>query len=422
MKVEKEYLMGAVVVVETDCLPLLGMITNCSTPDVTMLNWIAYIKSLNPEFKHIVGKENVVADMLSRVRYDGEDEMIEDDDDLVSKCSEEGIQSPTKRWLSMEATKEERWVTIAGGVRCRDPTKVDEGVPRESLGGSSRFGDYACGIMANEILGARKGGLVKPSEGRALRTKSMEAVCRFLLEDVICRYGCVGRITADRGELDTYEAKEFFQGYGVKLSLTTAYNPEGNAKSERGHPPIVKALVNACRGKASDWPRLLPFALWADRTTHSSVTGYMPAELMQGQKPIMPTEEQVSTWSVLPWEDEMTREELLELRIRQLEQRAEDVGIALEKLKQARLRNKDRFDKRHRLRPKPIREGDWVNNNATYTLRELDGARLRTPIAGKRVKIFKRRDGSADFAEEVEDEDLLDAEHDCEDDEGMSSL
>ncbi|KAL2643842.1 hypothetical protein R1flu_011429 [Riccia fluitans] len=156
-----------------------------------------------------------------------------------------------------------------------------------------------------------------------LRTKSTEAICRFLLEDVICRYGCVGKITANRGELDTKEAREFFQRYGVKLALTIVYNLEGNAKSERGRPPIVKALVKAYNGRAKEWPRLLPFALWVDRTTHSLVTRYMPAELMQGQKPIMPVEKQVPTWNVLPWKDNLTREELLQLCIRQLEQRFE---------------------------------------------------------------------------------------------------
>ena len=50
LKNDKEYLIGTEVIVETDCLPLLGMISNCSTPDIAMLRWIAYIKSLNPEF------------------------------------------------------------------------------------------------------------------------------------------------------------------------------------------------------------------------------------------------------------------------------------------------------------------------------------------------------------------------------------
>ena len=138
-------------------------------------------------------------------------------------------------------------------------------------------------------------------------------------------YGCVGKIIADRGELDAQEAEELFDRLGVKLSLTTAYNPEANEKVERGHGPIVKVLVWACGGQVGNWPRLLPYALWADRTTHSSVTGFMPAELMYGQRPIMPTERTISSWAAVDWKDEMSREELLAARIRQLEWRPEDV-------------------------------------------------------------------------------------------------
>jgi len=260
-------------------------------------------------------------------------------------------------------------------------------------------------------------------EGRALRTKTTEGVCRFILEDIFSRYGSIGRMRADRGELDAAEAKDFFQRYGVKLKLTTAYNPEANGKSERGHPPIINALVKACRGKPKQWPKLLPFALWADRTTHSTVTGYMPIELMLGQKPIMPIEDFVPTWMLLDWEDGITRGKLLELRIQQLGRLPEDQQIALEKLKASRLNNKERFDKTHRLRSKPIEVGDWVlvfnsslehqhstvrkfarrwfgpyvvitvHDNATYSLRELDGTRLKIPVAGKRIKVFKKRDG-----------------------------
>ena len=85
LKNEKEYLIGICVVVETDCLPLLGMITSCSTPNIAMLRWIAYIKSLNPEFKHIASKDNTVVDMLSRARYEDESQMIDEGDDVGSK-------------------------------------------------------------------------------------------------------------------------------------------------------------------------------------------------------------------------------------------------------------------------------------------------------------------------------------------------
>ena len=159
-------------------------------------------------------------------------------------------------------------------------------------------------------------------------------MCKFLLEDVICRYGCVGNIIADCGELDADEAHDFFSRIGVKLALTTAYNPEANGKSERGNPPIVRALAKACGGKVGDWPKLLPYALWADRTTHSSVTGYMPFELMYGQKPIMPTEETILSWSSIPWMEDMEHEDLLALRIRQLERRQEDVNKAVERFEE----------------------------------------------------------------------------------------
>ena len=87
-----------------------------------------------------------------------------------------------------------------------------------------------------------------------------------------------------------------FYRLGVKLSLIMAYNLETNGKVERGHGPIVKALVRACEGQVKNWPRLLPYALWVDRTTHSLVTGYMPVELMFGQKLIMSVEQTISSW------------------------------------------------------------------------------------------------------------------------------
>ena len=47
MKADKDYLIGTEVIIETDCLPILGMLSECTTPDLAMLRWIAYIKSLD---------------------------------------------------------------------------------------------------------------------------------------------------------------------------------------------------------------------------------------------------------------------------------------------------------------------------------------------------------------------------------------
>ena len=47
--------------------------------------------------------------------------------------------------------------------------------------------------------------LTNQVEGRALQNKTTAVVCWFLIEEVICRYVCVGKIVADQGELDAQE-------------------------------------------------------------------------------------------------------------------------------------------------------------------------------------------------------------------------
>ena len=80
----------------------------------------------------------------------------------------------------------------------------------------------------------------------------------------------------------------------------------------------------------------------------------MPAELILGQKPIMPTEESIMSWKSNPWREEVSKEELLALRIQQLERRPEDVQLTTQRFKEARLKNKICFDKTKRIRPKKI--------------------------------------------------------------------
>jgi hypothetical protein len=81
---------------------------------------------------------------------------------------------------------------------------------------------------------------------------------------------------------------------------------------------------------------------------------------MTGQALVMPTESAIATRTVLPWKKEMSREELIAVRIRQLEARSEDIKEAVRRQKETRFQNKQRFDKKHRLRPKKMEEGDWV--------------------------------------------------------------
>ena len=48
-----------------------------------------------------------------------------------------------------------------------------------------------------------------------------------------------------------------------------------------------------------------------------------------------------------------------------------------------------------------------ANDNATYHLKNLDGSRLAIPIAGKRVKIFKKRQDEGPNLDNLNNEDIM---------------
>jgi hypothetical protein len=53
-----------------------------------------------------------------------------------------------------------------------------------------------------------------------------------------------------------------------------------------------------------------------------------------------------------------------------------------------------------------------VFDNGIYRLSELDGTELRVPIAGKRVKIFKKRIGKEPYISNTDNEDQSDEDRD----------
>ena len=54
----------------------------------------------------------------------------------------------------------------------------------------------------------------------------------ILRDNVIYHYDCLGKIVADKVELNDNEATEFFERLGVKFSFTTSNSLEANEKIE----------------------------------------------------------------------------------------------------------------------------------------------------------------------------------------------
>ena len=256
-------------------------------------------------------------------------------------------------------------------------------------------------------------------EARALRNKTAGEVLRFLWEEVITHFGVVGQFTTDHGGEMKGISEELASRYHIPVICTTAYHPQGNGMVERGHLPLVTALVKTCEGNASKWPLKLHLVLWADRITTKWMTGKSAFQLVYGYDAVLPVELAVTSWHVFDWESVRSTEELLVMRSRQLEQRDDDLGIAADKLKESHLHGKEAYNEGARVHSEHLCVGEFVLlydsgrlkqhaterkfqehwsepykihqafDSGSYQLAELDGMVIDDVISGDRLKIFK---------------------------------
>ena len=84
-----------------------------------------------------------------------------------------------------------------------------------------RFSDNGSGSRANAVHGACTRGPNEPGGRPSVDKQDDHSHMPILIED-FCRYGCVGKIVADRGELTVQEAEELFDRLGVEGKRTSS--------------------------------------------------------------------------------------------------------------------------------------------------------------------------------------------------------
>jgi transposase InsO family protein len=259
-------------------------------------------------------------------------------------------------------------------------------------------------------------------EARALRNNNSESLASFFWEQIYCRYGCIMQVITDNGSETKGAFNKLMKDLGIPHVRISPYNSQANGVVERGHFTMREALMKACEGRPSDWPLKLPQAVFADRITTSSVTGYSPYYLLHGEHPLLPFDLTEATFMIEEYRKGLSTTELLALRIKQLSKLPEDLDKAAETLLKHRFASKIQFEKKFfkTLRTKDFHPGDLVlirnskvekNLNkksqpryvgpfvveriarkGSYVLRELDGTILHSHVAGFRLAPYIARD------------------------------
>ncbi|SJL01197.1 uncharacterized protein ARMOST_04515 [Armillaria ostoyae] len=261
-------------------------------------------------------------------------------------------------------------------------------------------------------------GVVKAS---ALKRNKAKELAKFLWTKIYCRYGAIGQIVTDNG----LEVKEAFKRLTRRLNVPhvwiSPYNKRAGGVVERGHFILREAIVKAypkrkTDGQIKNWPDYIDAAVFADRVTTSSVTGFSPYFLLHGIEPLLPFDLTEATFMVEGFRSGMETSDLLALRIRQLMRHPEDLEQAAAVLKESRFESCEQFLRRfkHRLLKEDYKPGELVlvhntrlemtvnrfkttpryfgpyevdrqTRGGSYKLHELDGTPLQKNVAAFRL-------------------------------------
>ncbi len=136
---------------------------------------------------------------------------------------------------------------------------------------------------------------------------------------------------------------------------------------EQGHSILREAIVKAYpkhknNGQIKNWPDYIDTAVFADRVTTSSVTGFSPYFLLHGVEPLLPFDLVEATFIVEGFHSEMETSELLALRIQQLMRYPEDLKQVVAVLRDSYFESHEQFLRRfkHWLLKEDYKLGELV--------------------------------------------------------------
>ncbi|XP_059191784.1 uncharacterized protein LOC131973740 [Centropristis striata] len=115
-----------------------------------------------------------------------------------------------------------------------------------------------------------------------------ETVVKFLIREVIPRFGIPSEISSDNGAAFVQKvAKGILQQLRIKQRLSAVYHPESNGMVERINGTLKSKINKICASTKLNWVDALPLALMQYRTQTHRSTHLTPHEMLTGRP--MPT-------------------------------------------------------------------------------------------------------------------------------------
>eukprot|EP00253_Pinus_taeda_P005544 PITA_05544 len=191
----------------------------------------------------------------------------------------------------------------------------------------------------------------------ALPRATKDFVIQFLFH-IFVQYGLPRDIITDGGpQFAGNKIAATLKNYHIQHKITTPYHPQANGQVESSNKIVEAILTKTIASHRRNSAVRLLEALWAYRTTWRSTTDYSPYQLVFGKQPIFPIEFKIQTLRT-------TQEvglDLSEAQINRLQQINELDEIRLDVLQNTALIQQQRAKWHDALiKNKVFHEGDWA--------------------------------------------------------------
>ncbi len=242
---------------------------------------------------------------------------------------------------------------------------------------------------------AARDSLSRYLEGRPLRADNGEALGKFLLEDIICRWGCPQWIVTDNAPQYIAALQWLHAKYGIIGIKISPYNSQANGPVERGHWDMRQSLYKATGGDPKKWYWFFPQVLWADRITVRRGLGCSPYFAVCGAHPIIPLDIEEATWLVEYPGHIISTAELIGLRARALAKHSYHVEEMRERVSREKRIAVRRYEEEYQKTIKNyiFEPGDLVLVRNTQVEKSLN-TKMATRYLGPMVVIRRTAGGS----------------------------
>eukprot|EP00253_Pinus_taeda_P013007 PITA_13007 len=360
VKIFRHYITGYPVVLYTDH-SAIKYLANKPVTNARITRWLILLQEFDITIKDRPGKENPIADFLSRIPKSIETTVVEDqfpDEHLFVVAVRTPWYADVANYLAVgklpkHLTPQERRPGQADEMPLR-PQLVIEPFERwaldfvEPINPSSNQRTYI--LVAKDYV-------TKWVEAESLPKATEDSVIQFLFH-LFVRYGLPRELITDGGpQFVGNKLATTLNNYHVQHKITTPYHPQENGQVESSNKVIESILTKTIALHRCDWAARLPEALWAYRTTWRSTTGYSPYQLVFGKQPIFPIEFEIQTLRTA----QEVGLDLSEAQINRLQQINELDEIRLSALQNTTLIQQQRAKWYDALiKNKVFHEGDWA--------------------------------------------------------------